>query len=73
MSLMEADEAIKYLIRERKILENSIKLLSGDKLLNGTEKAVTAKVKGDIHKTIAIFRLREIAELLFNANALIVE
>ena len=49
---MEADEAIKYLIRERKILENSIKLLSGDKLLNGTEKAVTAKVKGDIHKTI---------------------
>ena len=27
----------------------------------------------DIHKTIAIFRLREIAELLFNANALIVE
>lgn len=49
---MEADEAIKYLIRERKILENSIKLLSGDKLLNETEKAVTAKVKGDIHKTI---------------------
>lgn len=49
---MEADETIKYLIRERKILENSIKLLSGDKLLNETEKAETAKVKGDIHKTI---------------------
>ena len=49
---MEADEAIKYLIRERKILENSIKLLSGDKLLNETEKAETAKVKVDIHKTI---------------------
>ena len=49
---MKADEAIKYLIRERKILENSIKLLSGDKLLNATEKAETAKVKVDIHKTI---------------------
>ena len=49
---MEADEAIKYLIRERKILENSIKLLSGDNLLNETEKAETAKVKGDSHKTI---------------------